>query len=185
MAEFQPRGREIHRLPRPWPGLGMHRSTPEVFGCVYPGQSAGNPADWYGDAREKFMTEVDPANVEAAGQDLVATLTERPTTFWCIGAAEGELADKYSIPRHLARQLMRDCPGAAVPQPNVWCSKSAAGDWIIRKARVLAEVRSDALLTFDELASAVSPDVDVGHVVHRADVVGWRSKNRVHQRPGG
>jgi hypothetical protein len=50
---------------------------------------------------------------------------------------------------------MRDCPGAASPEPLIWCAQSAAAGWYDFKRNVYAALKADALLTFDEIRAGI------------------------------
>lgn len=140
MPEFHPRGPEFHP-PQPWEYL--------------------SPAtDWTADCRERYMTDVDPAQVAAAVRDVVGTLERQPHTFWCFGEEVERLAGTFNIPHHIARRLLRDAPGAAMPQAGVWCPRAIAGDWQRVKREVFNALSRDRTMTYTEVCTALEPAID-------------------------
>jgi hypothetical protein len=125
----------FHRPPQPWDGIG---------------------ADWY--CRERRPANVYTAEAEAATADLIDTLTMKPDAYWLRPAAERELVVKYQISAATSRQLMRDCPGSASPEPEVWCAVAAAPLWYDFKRKVREALPADALMTLEEIAAAMKAD---------------------------
>jgi len=63
---------------------------------------------------------------------------------------------------------MRHCPGAASPEPLIWCAQSAAAGWYDFKRNVYAALKADALLTFDEIRAGIDAAGISGRRVVRA-----------------
>lgn len=140
MPEFDPRGREF-TWPQPWEHL-----SPET--------------DWTVGCREQYLVVVDPAQVAAAAQDLVATLKREPGTYWAFGAAVLELAGAYNITHRTARRLLLDAPGSAAPQQGVWCAAGAGGDWQQVKRTVFGVLARDRVMTFDQVCASLAPEIN-------------------------
>jgi hypothetical protein len=138
MPEYQPRGREL-TWPQPWEGIGY---------------------DWTAGCRVQYLAAVTPGMIAAAKQDLIETLAKQPHAFWCFEWAARQLASEFNLPAHLARKLLRDTPGSAMPQPNVWCAAGVAASWPDRKATALNAIPNDSTLTHAEISEAVKAEVD-------------------------
>ena len=138
-------GIAVMQLPQP---RGRELSWPKLW------EGAGQP--WYQDAREHRP----PTPAQAATvRELLTEPLNSGAYYYAIDLAD-EVAAVTGVSVTAARQLLRTTPHAVTPEPGIWCGEWAASAdaWPVFRGKVLAAVRDDAAVLFENLQALLPTD---------------------------